>query len=146
MRPIAKSIKRQVRSTESSHIVKTAIRLIMQGFILWHKNFQIAQSLLPVSGYLRRVFENFHICTNIWSVSGNFHHVSGTFDLTKILYLFSIIWHNKFPDCLSFGDVSNMVKHVIENFQISKNFRPLYRNFSAWVRKVFFSLMKMNII
>ena len=27
MRPIAKSVKRQVRSTESSHIVKTTIRL-----------------------------------------------------------------------------------------------------------------------
>ena len=39
---------------------------------------------------LWREFENFQIGTIFWSVSGNFQHVSGNFDRTKIIYLFSI--------------------------------------------------------
>ena len=71
-------------------------------FILLHTNFYIAQSFLCVSGNLRHVFDSFQTDTNFWSVSGNFQHVSGNFDCTKILCLFSIIWHNIFPDCLKF--------------------------------------------
>ena len=40
---------------------------------------------------LWRVFESFQIGTIFWSVSGNFQHVSGNFDCTKIIYLFSIM-------------------------------------------------------
>ena len=64
-------------------------------FLLWHKNVQIA--FLRMSRNLWLAFGNFQIGTHFWSVYRNFQHVSGNFDCTKILYLFSIIWHNKFP-------------------------------------------------
>ena len=63
---------------------------------------KIAQSFLYVSGNLQHVFENLLICTNFWSLSGNSKRVSRNFDRTKEIYLFSIIWHNKFQDCLKF--------------------------------------------
>ena len=66
------------------------------------KNFQIAQTLLRVSGNLLRVFEKFQIDTNFWSVSWNFQHLSKNYNHKKILNLFSIQWQNNFPDWLKF--------------------------------------------
>ena len=60
------------------------------------KFFQIALSFRRVSWIFGHLFKNFQITKNFWHLSWNFQPVFGNFDHTKRLYLFSIIWHNKF--------------------------------------------------
>ena len=104
-------------------------------FLLSHKHVKIA--FLRVSGNLCLAFENFHIGTNIWSVSGNFQHVSGNFDHTKILYFFISFDTTNFQIALSFWHVSVSFDRLLGNFQISKKFWPLSKKFSLCVQ-IFF--------
>ena len=110
-------------------------------FLIWHKNFKIA--FLRVSGNLCLAFENFHIGTNIWSVSGNFQQGSGNVDHTKYYICFLSYDTTNFQIAQSFRHVSVSFDCLLENVQISKKFRPLSENFPHMSR--FFFKMKMNI-
>ena len=110
--------------------------------ILWHKNVQIAQSFLRVSGNLRFSFETFQICTNFLSVSSNFQHVSGNIDHTKKLYLFSTIWHNTFSDSYNFPACVWKFQACVREFPDFLKFRTHVRKFSARVRIFFDSKLR----